>query len=154
MLQIDYLRFKTAVIQALGGQLSVEIEQLKREMHEIQAAANEETKSSSGDKYETGRAMAHLELEKLNLSLSMKQDALSQLRRINKDLKTIVQPGSLVYASSGIFFIGVHGSTVNVENQKVTSITLASPLAKALLGTSVGSIVKINEREIFVEAVY
>jgi hypothetical protein len=33
-----------------------------------QASANEETKSSSGDKYETGRAMAQLEIEKIQRS--------------------------------------------------------------------------------------
>ena len=32
-------------------------------MRNAQASANEETKSSAGDKYETGRAMMHLEKE-------------------------------------------------------------------------------------------
>jgi hypothetical protein len=154
MLQIDYLRFKSLVIRALVEQLSAEIEQLKLEMKEIQAAANGETKSSSGDKYETGRAMAHLELEKLTSRRSMKQDALSQLHRLNTDLKTSVQPGSLVYTSLGIFFIGAHGSTVNIGDQKVNSITLASPLAKALNGAAIGAAVALNGREIFVDGVY
>lgn len=153
MVQTD-MRFKSAIIQALVSQLNSEIGQLKSEMQEIQAAANEETKSSSGDKYETGRAMAHLELEKLMSSLNLKREVLANISRLNTDLKTSVQPGALVFTSVGIFFLGVHGSTVSVDNRKVTSITSASPLAKALIGTLVGSAVMMNGRQIFIEAFY
>ena len=38
-------------------------------IHTAQASANEETKSSAGDKYETGRAMMQLEIEKIVRSL-------------------------------------------------------------------------------------
>jgi hypothetical protein len=40
-----------------------------------QDSANEETKSSAGDKYETGRAMAQLEIEKNTTQL---EEALKQ----------------------------------------------------------------------------
>ncbi|HSY60679.1 MAG TPA: hypothetical protein VK796_02335, partial [Cytophaga sp.] len=40
------------------------ITRLKTEIKKTQSSANEETKSSAGDKYETGRAMAQLEIEK------------------------------------------------------------------------------------------
>jgi len=35
-----------------------------------QDSANDETKSTAGDKYETGRAMAQLEIEKINAQLN------------------------------------------------------------------------------------
>ena len=42
------------------------VSNLKRIILETQESANNETKSSAGDKHETGRAMAQLETEKLN----------------------------------------------------------------------------------------
>jgi sortase (surface protein transpeptidase) len=44
------------------------IETAQRAIAIAQASANEETKSSAGDKYETGRAMAQLEIEKIQLN--------------------------------------------------------------------------------------
>ena len=42
----------------------------KQAIEAAQQAANNETKSSSGDKYETGRAMMQLEIEKDSAQLS------------------------------------------------------------------------------------
>ena len=39
-------------------------------LKDAQEGANNETKSSAGDKHETGRAMAQLETEKLNTQLN------------------------------------------------------------------------------------
>src|SRR5690606_34304897 len=73
---------------------------------EAQAAANEETKSSSGDKYETGRAMMQLEIEKNGEQLAQSVKLKSMLTRINPDMRTAsVQPGSLVLTDRGAFYI-------------------------------------------------
>lgn len=154
MLQSEQTRFKSEIVQALLEQLNFEIEELKVEVLSIQDSANEETKSSSGDKYETGRAMAHLELEKLMGRLAAKQGTLTQLQRLNIAPKTFVESGSVVDTSVGVFFIGVNGSFATVDNRKITSITPASPLAIALRGAPAGSRITFNGREIIIHAVY
>jgi hypothetical protein len=45
------------------------IARIQNEIDLHQAAANEETKSSAGDKYETGRAMAQLDIERNSVQL-------------------------------------------------------------------------------------
>ena len=62
-----------------------------------QEAANDDTKSTAGDKHETGRAMMHLEREKGEMQLIEAEKLKSFLDRvdISKTYQT-VQTGSLV----------------------------------------------------------
>jgi len=48
------------------------IDAAKKAIGEAQASANEETKSSAGDKYETGRAMMQLAIEQNSTQLAKK----------------------------------------------------------------------------------
>ena len=52
-------------------------------MDEAQRAANEETKSSAGDKFETGRAMMHLEKQKNAFQLGEALKVQQQLSKVN-----------------------------------------------------------------------
>ena len=57
--------------------------EIRDELKRLQEAANEETKSSAGDKYETGRAMLMLEREKLGGQLQSNEAMLTALARID-----------------------------------------------------------------------
>src|SRR5665811_379907 len=54
-------------------------------MENAQAAANEEEKSSAGDKYETGRAMNHLEKDMHARQLSANKKDMAGLLSVNCD---------------------------------------------------------------------
>jgi len=103
-------------------------------IRETQSAANNETKSSSGDKHETGRAMAQLEIEKLTAQLS-------ELRNIKQNLTQIkptitgnkVVLGSLVYTNNGNFYIAASIGKVSLENDSFFAVSPASPIGKILL---------------------
>ena len=62
------------------------ITELKSIIQESQDAANNETKSSAGDKHETGRAMAQLETEKLSSQLSEALKTQKTLQKINPNI--------------------------------------------------------------------
>lgn len=113
---------------------------------DAQMSANEETKSSAGDKYETGRAMAQLEIEKnaeqLTESLKIK-NALDQIRI--EDTPETVQIGSLVATDRGIFFIAISIGKVAVNGEPYIVIAPASPLGKQLMGARIGEARTFNK---------
>ena len=114
-------------------------------MREAQLAANEETKSSAGDKYETGRAMMHLEQEKLASQRAATQHLKKMLDQI--DPNRTVSPvglGSLVQTNRGWFFVAVGIGQVEVEGESCFVISPAAPLGKALWGRQPGEIVLVN----------
>ncbi|GAB4022984.1 hypothetical protein GCM10028773_38230 [Spirosoma koreense] len=115
-------------------------------MEAAQEAANSESKSSAGDKYETGRAMAQLERDR-NAQLLAEALKLSQeLSRLNVE-KTyeIVQPGSLVLTNRGAFFVSISAGKLTLEGQDYFAISPASPIATVLSGRKAGDTLTFNK---------
>lgn len=114
------------------------ITRLKNEIKKTQSSANEETKSSAGDKYETGRAMAQLEIEKNTKQLSEAERLQGMLQAIHTDLVSeIVIPGSLINTSKGVFYISISIGLVAFEGNPYYIVAPDSPIGKLFMGKKV-----------------
>lgn len=104
-----------------------------------QNSANEETKSSAGDKYETGRSMMQQEAEWGRTQLAEAQKLKQDLDHVKVDPPSdYVQAGSLVYTNKGIFYIAVSAGKLVVGKDTIFAVSAASPLGSKLLGNSKG----------------
>ena len=107
---------------------------LQNILQETQDAANNETKSSAGDKHETGRAMAQLETEKLTAQLTealkLKQ-ALSQIKTTSSTNQITI--GSVVSTNNGNFYISASIGKLDIDEQSFFAISPASPIGNLLL---------------------
>lgn len=120
-----------------------------------QASANEETKSSAGDKYETGRAMAQLEIEKNATQLAEAQKLKAALGQIKPEHPTnVVQSGSLVVTSQGNFYIAISAGQFTIDAVNYFSISPASPIGSKLIGLKEGIRFSFNTRIYQIEKVY
>jgi transcription elongation GreA/GreB family factor len=120
-----------------------------------QASANEETKSSAGDKYETGRAMMQLEIEKNTIQLaqaSQLKQTLDKLQ-VQKQLSH-VQLGSLVLTSQGNFYIAISAGQLQVEGKPYMAIAASSPIGIKLMGLRAGDRFIFNTKEFVVQEVF
>lgn len=120
-----------------------------------QDAANDETKSSAGDKYETGRAMMQLEMEKdsAQLAEALKLKSLLDQIIINRQPLSI-QPGSLVITDQGNFFVALSVGQLVVENKKYYAISLESPIGAKLKGLKQGESFEFNTKTYKIEQVW
>ncbi len=117
-----------------------------------QSSANEETKSSAGDKYETGRAMAQLEIEKNSTQLSEANKLKQILSQINPDKITeTAQSGSLVSTTNENYYIAIAAGQFTLEGKIYFAISPSSPIAHKLLGLKTGDQFTFNNK-IFVIA--
>lgn len=115
------------------------IGRLKDEISHAQLSANEETKSSAGDKYETGRAMAQLDIERLMVQLREAEKINSTLQDIrSKPSPTGIIPGSLVTTTRGKFYIAISLGAVRVREEDYFIISADSPIGKLMIGRKVG----------------
>ena len=113
-----------------------------------QQSANEETKSSAGDKYETGRAMAQLEIEKNSAQLAESLKLKQTLEKIDVDQKAdSVRTGSLVKTNYGAFFIAISAGQFTINNEVYFAISPASPIGQKLMGLHVKQRFSFNNRE-------
>ncbi len=107
---------------------------IKLALQEAQDAANNETKSSAGDKHETGRAMAQLETEKLTSQLSEALNLKATLSKITtNDTVKQVALGSVVFTNNGNFYVSVSLGKLEIEQYQFFSISQQSPIGKLLL---------------------
>ena len=93
---------------------------VKATMDEIQESLLSETKSSAGDKHETGRAMLQLEREKAGNQLAeiLKiKTNLSKINASNQSKKVIL--GSVVYTNKANYFISISAGELEVDSSKV-----------------------------------
>ena len=124
-------------------------------IHAAQFSANEETKSSAGDKYETGRAMAQLEIEKNSIQLSEAKKLLNALEQINPaKLTSSIQSGSLVKTNAGWFYVAVSAGQLNLLDKTYFAISPASPVGQKLMGLRPKDSYVFNGKKIIIEEVY
>ena len=103
-------------------------------MQEVQNAANNETKSSAGDKHETGRAMAQLETEKISNQLNQTLKLEQVLQQTNPEQEhRIIGLGSLVTTNNGIFYLSASLGKIELGNKTYFVISTLSPIGKLLL---------------------
>ena len=132
----------------ISQKLSEKIQNFEKLIAETRAS-NNDTKSSMGDKYETGREMLQQEINNLQVQLNevlKQQDFLKtsfdKLRMTKKFDKA--EKGAIVKTEKGLFFISVSLGEVTFENQKIICISPESPLAKAMNGKQKGDVFSLN----------
>lgn len=115
----------------------------------LQNDLNAETKSSAGDKHETGRAMIQLEMEKESQKLSSFMAMKNTIDRIDPRSKSsVISLGSLVETDVANYFISVSMGVLQTENEIWYAISPQSPIGKILLGKSEGDRFVFQGREI------
>ncbi len=113
-------------------------------MNYAQEAANEEDKSSAGDKYETTRAMMHIEREKAAHQVEEARKLKYVLDRIDPAMRhDKVALGSLVITTTRKIFLAIGAGCVKLDGEDFVIVAPASPLGMALLG------LKRNEQFVF-----
>ncbi|GGD17938.1 3-oxoacyl-ACP synthase [Hyunsoonleella pacifica] len=119
--------------------LNQRLETIQHTISEIQNSLLSETKSSAGDKHETGRAMLQLEREKAGKQLAEIQKVKETLSKINiEKTSETISLGCLVYTTNLNYFIAISAGEIKYNNDKFYAISASTPIAKLLLSKKVG----------------
>ena len=130
------------------------IRSAKEAIQLAQSSANDETKSSAGDKYETGRAMAQLEIEKNGSQLAEAMKQRESLEKIQPDhYSSEVQTGSLVVTNQGNFYISISAGKLLAGGVEYFAISPVSPLGARLLKQVSGASMIFNQKEFLIREI-
>ncbi len=120
---------------------------LKSELKTLQESADQDTKSSVGDKYETGRAMIHLEQENVMRQYEEYQKLVRILNNLNGNNNSeTIEAGSVIETNFGTFYMSVGLGKVTINQQDFFAIAPNSPIGTALLGKKKGESIELNGR--------
>lgn len=114
-------------------------------MNMANSSANDETKSSAGDKYETTREMIQQEIDKLSAAIAeaVAQKQLLELISTQRVHDT-VQSGSIVETDKNVFYISVAAGAIIIDNKKYLAISPSSPIGSKMIGLKQGDAFVFN----------
>ncbi len=116
-----------------------------KQILDIEENLRSETKSSAGDKYETGRAMLQLEREKAGRQLAEIENLKEALSRIELDHNSSqIRMGSLVYTSNANYFLSVSLGLIQLEGFSAYAISSQTPIGMLLMGKTVEDTITFN----------
>lgn len=128
---------KKELIIYLENLLKERINNAQEELNSIIESRNNESKSSAGDKYETGRAMMQLAEQQAQTQLAKQHTILKQITEVkNAKAATKVELGSLVKTNNGDFYLAVGIGEVDTTSGKYICISPISPIGKAFRNKS------------------
>lgn len=144
---------KAAFHAACLAYVQLRLDAARAGMQAAQESSNSETKSSAGDKYETGRAMAQQERDRHAAQFHEATQLLATLQKLNPDLaSSTVRPGALATTNLGLFYFSIGaGKLTTAEGQDFMAVSLIAPVAVALHGKQVGEGVVFNAKQIRIE---
>ncbi len=129
----EMIAFKDALKQSCKTLIEARIQAAVQLMNAAQEAANSEGKSSAGDKYETARAMGHLEKDLHARQLAENRKELASLNAIQTHfLADAIGPGTYFETSKASFFIAAGLGKQSIGEKWIYFLSPQAPLAKML----------------------
>ena len=121
---------------------------------EAQQAANNDTKSSAGDKYETGREMAQQETNRNLAQLNEANKLMVALNQVGvKSTSATVDTGSLVTTNNGDFYIAISAGSLYLNGKNYFAVSPASPIGLKLKGKRAGEEFNLNGKNYIISSI-
>ena len=121
---------KSLVIDELDKQLLTKLSYLNTSLKQAIDSRNSDTKSSAGDKFETSREMAQIEIQKIETEISKTQQFITDLAS---------KASQLIITDKGAFLISIPFGKVMVNTTEVFCISNSAPITKQLVNTEISA---------------
>ncbi|WP_299577148.1 hypothetical protein [uncultured Sunxiuqinia sp.] len=145
---------KEQLLKQLNDLLDERIGASLKAIESAKEARDNDTKSSAGDKYETGRAMMQMELDKHQAQLSKNRALKNELSKINPSVAMQEAAfGSLLVCNQGHYLLSVAMGKIRIGQTDVYCLSMLSPLGQALRGKKAGDELDFNGQLIQVKSI-
>ncbi|MCW3463914.1 hypothetical protein [Chitinophaga nivalis] len=142
----ETIAFKQQLKQFCETLITQRIDIARAASTHAQQAANQEEKSSAGDKYETSRAMGHLEKDMYTRQLAENLKELARLQEVDTSrIYTLAAAGAVITCTHISFFIAAGLGKQEVDGRTIIFLSPYSPLAKTLQGKKAGDSFLFNK---------
>lgn len=153
--QQEKLAYKAGLKRWALDHLGQRIATANEAMQQAQEAANSEEKSSAGDKYETGRAMGHLQKDMHARQLAELVRELAALHAVNADqLITSATTGALLRTDKIDLFISIGLGKQTIANRTVLFLSPQAPLARTLQNKRRGDDILFQQETIPIREIF
>ena len=121
---------KSAVIAELDKQLHTKLNYLKTTLQQAIDSRNSDTKSSAGDKFETSREMAQIEIHKLEAEILKTQQFITDL---------LSKSSQFIITDNGTFLVAIPFGKLMFNDTAIFCISNSAPIAQPLINTAISA---------------
>jgi len=148
------LKIKEALFEQCEVFVNKRLYNIENVISSNQKALQSETKSSAGDKHETGRAMLQLEMEKAGQQLS----GIAQLKVVLSKIDVLKSSknaclGSIIVTDKARYFLSISAGQLVVADKRYFAISVSSPIGKLLLGKQEKDMISFNGKTIIINKI-
>ncbi len=145
---------KSTLFERVEQLLLEKLNQSKLYFNQLQESLHGETKSTAGDKHETGRAMVQFEIEQAGKLINEHEIQLNSFKKINLRHQNTIQLGSIIQTNNGLFFIAISLGKLEIDDHIVLAIGPSAPLSKLFFGKQINDTITFNKQNYFIENIY
>ncbi|NOU58469.1 3-oxoacyl-ACP synthase [Marinifilum caeruleilacunae] len=144
-IKLDLYKLAKTLIESKINENKLAIASLKE-------SVGSESKSTAGDKHETGRAMMHIEQEKVMRQLANNQKLMALLDRVDPELvNKNIQLGTLVITNDIRFYIIGGLGQLELHGKNYLLVSFQSDLVQAFKGKKEGDLVQFKDKSYAIE---
>ncbi len=155
MTREEKIAFKDSLKQFCQALIEQRIQTTRALIDNAQQAANSEEKSSAGDKYETARAMGHLEKDMHTRQLMENVKELAGLQQVNThEIYNSITTGAFIQCGTVSLFIAAGAGRQIVNEQPILFLSPAAPLAQLIKHKQKGDSFMFKGAATFIEDVF
>jgi hypothetical protein len=146
MSKANCLELKEQILDKCKNQVLDKLTVLEKELKYLAHDIAEDTKSSAGDKFETSREMANIEINKLQSLVGSMNKSMTLLNTIPATNKDVIAAGSLIKTDSVSIFISISLGQIEVDSEQILVISPMAPLAQLMMGSNKGETVTFRDK--------
>lgn len=144
---ISDLELKQLLYNHCSNFIENRFQTIQNAVKDIEKSLLSETKSSAGDKHETGRAMLQLEREKSGNQLAEIQKLKESFSKIDiSKTSETVGLGCVIMTSQNNYFIAISAGEIKVDNNFFYAISPNTPIGQLLIGKKVDDDITFKEQ--------
>lgn len=151
---MDHKALKKELFNTCQFRLDKKIKDLRNAWVNQQEALLSETKSSAGDKHETGRAMVQLEMEKIGKQMLEFQQMKFCLGKLDLSFSSMIRMGSVVKTNQSNYFIAIGLGKIEIAKELYYAVSPSSPIGKMLLGKKVKDSILFQGNKMEIQEVF
>lgn len=140
-MQISKVEIHETILKILTNSIL----QATRDYELARESRDSDTKSSAGDKFETGREMMQREMDKISASIDQSKNQLNFLSKINLNRPySTVDLGCLIITDQDIYYLSIGLGKIEINSEIIYAISLDSPIGQLFKGKRVGNILEFR----------
>jgi transcription elongation GreA/GreB family factor len=143
------MRSKAHILEGLQKKLKISLDESERDYFLAKESRDSDTKSSAGDKFETGREMMQREMDKLSANIDLLKSQLAKISSIDVHKSSAsIGFGSFISTDAGHYFMSIGLGKITDEFGDFFAISSDSPIGALFMGKQAGEKINIQNRTI------